>query len=151
MSETTEELQPMKLEVLVLPVSDVGRSLGFYQGLGWRIDADFEAGPEFRIVQLTPPGSPCSIHIGRGITSSAPGSAQGNYLVVSDIERARADLISRGADVTEVFHNLYDTGTPERVYGHAPDRTSYGSYASFSDPDGNVWLLQEVTERQPGR
>jgi len=151
MSDTTEELLPMKLEVLVLPVSDVDRSLGFYQGLGWRLDADYEAGPEFRIVQLTPPGSPCSIHIGRGITPSAPGSAQGNYLVVSDIDRARADLISRGADVTEVFHNLYDTGAQERVYSHAPDRGSYRSYASFSDPDGNGWVLQEVTERQPGR
>ena len=115
MSDATEEL-PMKLEVLVIPVGDVDRSLRFYQSLGWRLDADYEAGPTFRIVQLTPPGSPCSIHIGRGVTPSAPGSAQGNYLVVSDIDRARADLISKGVEVTEPFHNLYDTGAQERVY-----------------------------------
>ncbi len=150
MSDATEEL-PMKLEVLVIPVSDVDRSLRFYQGLGWRLDADYEAGPEFRIIQLTPPGSPCSIHFGRGITPSTPGSAQGNYLVVTDIDRARADLTSKGVEVSEAFHNVYDTGTQERVYGHAADRRSYGTYAAFSDPDGNGWVLQEVTERQPGR
>ncbi len=150
MSDATEEL-PMKLEVLVIPVGDVDRSLRFYQSLGWRLDADYEAGPTFRIVQLTPPGSPCSIHIGRGVTPSAPGSAQGNYLVVSDIDRARADLISKGVEVTEPFHNLYDTGAQERVYGYAADRRSYATYATFNDPDGNSWVLQEVTERQPGR
>ena len=151
MSDTTGELLPMKLEVLVIPVSDVDRSLRFYQSLEWRLDADFKAGPEFRIVQLTPPGSPCSIHIGRGLTPTAPGSAQGNYLVVSDIDRTRADLISRGADVTEVYHNVYDSGTEVHVDGHDDNRGSYRSFVSFSDPDGNNWVVQEVSERLPGR
>jgi len=150
MPDTPEELT-MKLEVVVIPVTDVDRALRFYQGLGWRLDADYEAGPTFRIVQLTPPGSDCSIHFGRGVTPSAPGSAHDTYLVVSDIERARADLISKGAEVSEVFHNSYDSGTQERVYGPAPGRTSYGTFATFSDPDGNRWILQEITERQPGR
>ncbi|MEU5786143.1 VOC family protein [Micromonospora purpureochromogenes] len=141
----------MKLEVVVIPVADVDRALRFYQGLGWRLDADYEAGPKFRIVQLTPPGSACSIHLGRGLTSAAPGTAQGTYLVVSDIDQARADLISRGVEVSEVYHNVYDTGDQERVDGPAPDRRSYASFASFTDPDGNGWLLQEVKERQPGR
>jgi catechol 2,3-dioxygenase-like lactoylglutathione lyase family enzyme len=122
MSDATGELLPMKLEVVVIPVSDVDRSLRFYQGLGWRLDADFEAGPEFRIVQLTPPGSPCSIHIGRGLTPSAPGSALGNYLVVSDIDRTRADLASKGVDLSPVYHNVYDTGTPVQVDGYADNR-----------------------------
>ncbi|WP_374101998.1 VOC family protein [Arthrobacter sp. ISL-5] len=130
----------MKLEVLVIPVSDVDRSLHFYQSLGWRLDADYESGPTFRIVQLTPSGSPCSIHIGRGLTPSAPGSAQGNYLVVSDIDRARADLISRGVDVTEAFHHLYDTGAQKRVYGHAADRRSYATLGSEEDRYGNSRL-----------
>lgn len=151
MSDATGELLPMKLEVVVIPVSDVDRSLRFYQGLGWRLDADFEAGPEFRIVQLTPPGSPCSIHIGRGLTPSAPGSALGNYLVVSDIDRTRADLASKGVDLSQIYHNVYDTGTPVQVDGYADNRGSYGSFFSFSDPDGNKWIVQEVSERQPGR
>jgi catechol 2,3-dioxygenase-like lactoylglutathione lyase family enzyme len=151
MSDTTGELLPMKLEVVVIPVRDVDRSLRFYQSLGWRLDADFKAGPEFRIVQLTPPGSPCSIHIGRGLTPSAPGSAHGNYLVVSDIDRTRADLISKDVDVSEIYHNVYDTGTQVQVDGYADNRGSYGSFVSFSDPDGNKWIVQEVSERQPGR
>lgn len=123
----------------------------FYQGLGWRVDADFETGPEFRIVQLTPPGSSCSIHIGRGVTPAAAGSVQGTYLVVQDLEKARAQLIGQGAEVSEIFHRVYDSGTPEQVDGPAPNGASYGSYATFSDPDGNGWLLQEVRERLPGR
>lgn len=141
----------MKREVVVIPVADVDRALRFYQGLGWRLDADYEAGPKFRIVQLTPPGSACSIRLGRGLTPAAPGTAQGTHLVVSDIDQAHADLISRGAGVSEVYHNVYDTGDHERVDAPAPDRRSYASFASFTDPDGNGWLLREVKERQPGR
>jgi catechol 2,3-dioxygenase-like lactoylglutathione lyase family enzyme len=150
MSNTTEDLQ-MKLEVLVIPVSDVDRSLRFYRSLGWQLDAEYEAGPEFRIAQLTPPGSHTSIHVGRGLTPSPPGSAQGNYLVVSDIDRTRADLISRGIDVSEIYHNLYDTGAEVHVPGYADNRRSYASFVSFSDPDGNKWVIQEVSVRQPGR
>ncbi|MGV9235014.1 VOC family protein [Streptomyces nigra] len=141
----------MKFEVAALPVADVDRALRFYQGLGWRLDADYEAGPEFRIVQLTPPGSESSIHFGRGVTPAAPGSAHGLYLVVKDIEQARADLLKRGVDVSEAYHNTYDTGAQVRVDGPAPDGRSYATFASFSDPDGNGWLLQEVKERAPGR
>jgi catechol 2,3-dioxygenase-like lactoylglutathione lyase family enzyme len=140
----------MKLEVVVLPVSDVNRAKRFYGGLGWRLDADF-ASDDFRVVQFTPPGSSCSIHFGTarpGITPAAPGSAQGLYLIVSDIEAARAELVDRGAEVSEVFHR---TGRDSRLSGPDPARSSYGSLASFSDPDGNGWLLQEVTARLPGR
>ncbi|MEU0369535.1 VOC family protein [Streptomyces sp. NPDC006283] len=140
----------MKLEVHIVPVADVDRALGFYQSLGWRLDADFEAGPEFRIVQLTPPGSECSIIFGRGVISAAPGSAEG-YLVVSDLDQARADLAGRGVEVSEIFHKVYDTGAEVQVDGRDPDGRSYASYASFSDPDGNGWVLQEVQERLPGR
>ncbi|MFF3676445.1 VOC family protein [Streptomyces sp. NPDC002120] len=146
-----EVVMDMKLEVVVIPVTDVDRALGFYQGLGWRVDADFETGPEFRIVQLTPPGSECSIHIGRGVTPAPAGSVQGTYLVVQDLEKARAELIGQGAEVSGIFHRVYDSGTPEQLDGPAPDGASYGSYATFSDPDGNGWLLQEVRERLPGR
>jgi catechol 2,3-dioxygenase-like lactoylglutathione lyase family enzyme len=139
----------MKLEVVVIPVSDVDRAKRFYGDLGWRLDADFVVGDEFRVVQFTPPGSPCSIHFGTGITSAVPGSAQGLYLVVSDIEAARAELVDRGADVSEVFHRA-GPGKPA-LSGPHPERGSYRSYASFSDPDGNSWLLQEVTARLPGR
>jgi catechol 2,3-dioxygenase-like lactoylglutathione lyase family enzyme len=139
----------MKLEVVVIPVSDVDRAKRFYDGLGWRLDADFVVGDTFRIVQYTPPGSQCSIHFGTGITSAAPGSASGIYLVVSDIEAARAELIGRGADVSEVFHR--DGPGKPPVSGRDPERRSYRSYASFSDPDGNGWLLQEITARLPGR
>ncbi|MER5601769.1 VOC family protein [Streptomyces sp. NPDC002265] len=153
-SATDAAAQPsvqFSLEVVVLPVADVDRSLSFYQNLGWRLDADYEAGPQFRIVQLTPPGSPCSIHIGRGTTPSPPGSAHNHYLVVADLDEARADLISKGVEVSEIFHHVYDAGIQERVPGPAPDRRSYASFATFSDPDGNSWLLQEVQVRQPGR
>jgi catechol 2,3-dioxygenase-like lactoylglutathione lyase family enzyme len=139
----------MKLEVVVIPVSDVDRAKRFYGNLGWRLDADFVVGDEFRGVQFTPPGSPCSIHFGIGVTSAVPGSAHGLYLVVSDIQSARAVLIDRGAHVSEVFHRD-DPGQPP-LSGPDPARRSYFSYATFSDPDGNEWLLQEVTTRFPGR
>jgi catechol 2,3-dioxygenase-like lactoylglutathione lyase family enzyme len=146
----------MKLEVIVIPVADVDRSKRFYDGLGWRLDADFVMGEDFRIVQFTPPRSPCSIHFGTGVTAAAPGSSQGLYLVVSDIEAARADLLARGVEVSELFHGSpADLSRRARTgiapLGPDPERRSYGSYASFSDPDGNGWLLQEVTVRLPGR
>jgi catechol 2,3-dioxygenase-like lactoylglutathione lyase family enzyme len=139
----------MKLEVVAIPVADVDRAKSFYGRLGWRLDADFVVGDTFRVVQFTPPGSPCSIHFGTGITSAAPGSLSGIYLVVSDIEAARADLASRGADISEVFHRA-GPGTPA-ISGRDPSGSSYRSFATFSDPDGNGWLLQEVTARLPGR
>ena len=139
----------MKLEVVVIPVSDVDRAKQFYGNLGWRLDADFIVGDAFRGVQFTPPGSPASIHFGTGITSAAPGTAQGLYLVVSDIVAARAELIGRGVNVSEVFHRA-GPGQPA-LDGPDPQRRSYVSYATFSDPDGNSWLLQEVTVRLPGR
>jgi catechol 2,3-dioxygenase-like lactoylglutathione lyase family enzyme len=139
----------MKLEVVVIPVSDVERAKRFYAGLGWRLDADFAVGSQFRVVQFTPPGSPCSIHFGTGLTSAAPGSAQGLYLIVSDVEAARAALVARGVDVGDVFHRA-GPGQPARS-GRDPERRSYVSFASFSDPDGNGWLFQEVTARLPGR
>jgi catechol 2,3-dioxygenase-like lactoylglutathione lyase family enzyme len=139
----------MKLEVVVIPVSDVERAKRFYGRLGWRLDADFVIGDEFRGVQFTPPGSSCSIHFGTGVTSAIPGSARNLYLVVSDIEAARAKLIDRGVDVGEVFHRA-GPGKPP-LSGRDPERRSYASFATFSDPDGNSWLLQEVTVRLPGR
>ena len=147
----------MKLEVVVIPVSDVDRAKEFYAGLGWRVDADHAAGDGFRIVQLTPPGSECSIQFGTGITAAAPGSAQDLYLIVSGIEAARAELAAHGAEVSEVFHEgapgarFQHDGPDGRVGGPAPGHASYGSFVSFSDPDGNGWLLQEVTARLPGR
>ncbi len=147
----------MKLEVVVLPVSDVDRAKQFYKGLGWREDADFVAEDDFRVVQMTPPGSACSIHFGSGLPSPAtPGSAQGLYLVVSDIEAARDELVTHGAEVSEVFHDAkgglpFRTDTKLRAPGPDPDRRSYASYATFSDPDGNGWVLQELTTRLPGR
>jgi catechol 2,3-dioxygenase-like lactoylglutathione lyase family enzyme len=145
----------MKLEVVVVPVSDVDKAKEFYQGLGWRLDADFVKSEDFRVVQLTPPGSPCSVIFGTGITSAAPGSADGLQLTVADIDAARAELTSRGAGVSEVFHDaggvFHHAGTEGRAAGPAPDHRSYGSFASFSDPDGNGWLLQEITTRLPGR
>ena len=147
----------LKLEVVIVPVADVDRAKDFYQGLGWRLDADFPFDNGFRVVQFTPPGSGCSIQFGTNITSAAPGSAKGLYLVVSDIDAARGELAALGAKVSEVFH----AGTPGaqfqpesaggRVSGLAPDDASYGSFATFSDPDGNGWLLQEITTRLPGR
>jgi len=138
----------LKLEVVVLPVSDVDRAKGFYDGLGWRLDADFAAGDEFRVVQYTPPGSPCSIHFGKGVTTAAPGSGR-TYLIVSDIEAARRELIGRGAAVSEVVHRA-GPGQPP-LKGRDPEGRSYSSFASFNDPDGNSWLLQEITTRLPGR
>lgn len=139
----------LKLEVVVIPVSDVDRAKRFYEGLGWRLDADFSGGDHWRGVQVTPPGSPCSIHFGKGITTAAPGSAQNLYLVVSDIEAARTELMARGANVSEAFH--YTAFGGPRVPGREPNGRSYGTYATFSDPDGNTWLLQEITTRLPGR
>jgi catechol 2,3-dioxygenase-like lactoylglutathione lyase family enzyme len=145
----------MKLEVVVLPVADVDRSKDFYQGLGWREDADVATDGDFRVVQLTPPGSSCSVIFGEGITSAAPGSAQGLHLVVSDIDEAKDDLAAHGVSMSEVFHDtsgvFHHAGTAGRVRGPAPDHQSYGSFASFSDPDGNGWLVQEITTRLPGR
>ena len=145
----------MKLEVDVIPVSDVERAKRFYQSLGWRLDGDFSSGEDWRAVQLTPPGSPCSIIFGKGVTTAVPGSAQGTFLVVDDIEAARAELIARGVDVSEVFHfegnELHVVGTDGRVPGPDPQGRSYSSWASFSDPDGNSWLLQEIKTRLPGR
>jgi catechol 2,3-dioxygenase-like lactoylglutathione lyase family enzyme len=145
----------MRLEVVVLPVSDVDRAKDFYLRLGWRLDADFVDGDDFRVVQLTPPGSPCSIIFGTGITTAAPGSADGLYVVVDDIEAARAELIGHGAQVSDVFHDaggvFHHAGTTSRVPGRDPERRSYASFASFRDPDGNGWMLQEITTRLPGR
>jgi catechol 2,3-dioxygenase-like lactoylglutathione lyase family enzyme len=147
----------MKLEAFVIPVSDVDRAKAFYGELGWRPDADFRFDNGFRVVQFTPPGSACSVQFGTNITPSAPGSAHGLYLIVSDIEAARAQLAARGVAVSEVFHagapgaQFQPDGTSGRVPGRAPDHESYRSYATFSDPDGNGWVLQEVTTRLPGR
>jgi catechol 2,3-dioxygenase-like lactoylglutathione lyase family enzyme len=138
----------MKFEVVIIPVSDVDRAKRFYGNLGWRLDADFVRGDDTRIVQFTPPGSPCSIQFGMGVTSPVPGSPPRLYLVVSDIEAARAELIHRGVEVGELFHRAAKQGT---LSGPDPQRRSYATYASFSDPDGNAWLLQEVTVRLPGR
>jgi catechol 2,3-dioxygenase-like lactoylglutathione lyase family enzyme len=139
----------MKLEVVAIPVADVDRAKRFYDGLGWRLDADFPVGDSFRVVQFTPPGSPASIHFGTGITAATPGSASGLYLVVADIEAARAQLAGGGAKVSEVFHRT-GPGQPA-IGGRDPEGRSYLSYATFSDPDGNGWLLQEITQRFPGR
>jgi len=150
----------MKLEVVVIPVSDVDRAKRFYISLGWRLDADFDQGDDYRVIQLTPPGSGCSVIFGKNVTAAAPGSAQGLYLIVSDVEAARAELLGRGVAVGDVFHdaNGVYAGTDEpylfgriRVRGPDPERRSYRSFASFRDPDGNGWLLQAVTERLPGR
>jgi catechol 2,3-dioxygenase-like lactoylglutathione lyase family enzyme len=147
----------LSLEVVVIPVADVDRAKAFYSGLGWRLDADFAFDNGFRVVQLTPPGSPCSVQFGTGITAAAPGSAPGIYLVVSDIEAARAELAAHGVDVSEVFHpavpgaQFQPDGSDGRAAGPAAGHVSYGSFATFRDPDGNTWLLQEVTARLPGR
>ncbi|MGW1544657.1 VOC family protein [Streptomyces sp. NPDC002309] len=155
----------LKFEVVVLPVSDVDRSKDFYESLGFRTDVDNAFSDEYRLVHVTPPGSQCSIIFGTGTVSTAPGSAQGLYLIVSDVEEARAELVGRGIEVSEVFHDaggllhhgheageaVHDGAGQERLSGPHPDRTSYASYATFSDPDGNGWVLQEITERQPGR
>ena len=150
----------MKLEIIVIPVSDVDRAKRFYGGLGWRLDADFAGGDDFRVIQFTPPGSGCSVIFGKNVTAAAPGSAQGLYLIVSDIEAARTELRARGVAISEAFHDgggVY-AGPDQpylfgrlRVSGPDPERRSYRTFASFSDPDGNGWLLQEITTRLPGR
>ena len=147
----------LKLEVVVIPVSDVDRAKEFYTKLGWRLDADFPFDNGFRVVQFTPPGSGCSLQFGANITSAAPGSAQNMYLIVSDIQAARDELADRGVEVSEVFHpgapgaQFRPDGTSDRVSGPAPDHATYFSFATFRDPDGNAWLLQEITTRLPGR
>ena len=156
-TDTAERLvTDLKLEVVVIPVSDVGRARDFYERLGWRVDADV-ASDGFRLVQISPSGSGCSIQFGTDLISAAPGSAGGLYLVVSDIDAARAELIARGAEVSPVFHEreigarFHPAGAGDRLHGAAPEHQSYGSFASFEDPDGNGWLLQEITTRLPGR
>jgi len=144
------------LEAVVIPVADVDRAKGFYEGLGWRLDADFPFDNGFRVVQLTPPGSPCSVQFGTKITTAEPGTAEGLYLVVSDAEAARQELRERGADVSEVFHPAspgaqFSTDPGGHASGAADERASYSTFATFSDPDGNRWLIQEVTTRLPGR
>ncbi|MCG5461473.1 VOC family protein [Micromonospora sp. NPDC053740] len=144
-----------KLEVIVLPVSDVDRARDFYHKVGFRQDVDYVAPDGFRVVHLTPPGSASSIIIGDGVSGAAPGSVQGIHLVVDDVVAARAELVARGIEVSEVFHDaggvFHHAGTRDRVTGPQPERRSYGSFASFNDPDGNGFVLQEVTVRQPGR
>jgi catechol 2,3-dioxygenase-like lactoylglutathione lyase family enzyme len=150
----------MKFEVVVIPVSDVDRAKEFYGNLGWRLDADYDNGNDFRVIQFTPPGSGCSVIFGKNVTAAAPGSAQGMYLIVSDIAAARDELLSRGVEISEVFHDAGGVyaGTDEpylfgrlRVDGPDSEHRSYRSFASFHDPDGNGWLFQEVTTRLPGR
>ena len=150
----------MKIEVVVIPVSDVDRAKEFYGKLAWRLDADYDSGKDFRVIQFTPPGSGCSVIFGKNVTGAAPGSSQGLYLIVSDIEAARTDLLARGIKVSEAFHDAAGVyvGPDEpylfgrnRVNGPDPDHRSYRSFASFRDPDGNGWLLQELTARLPGR
>jgi catechol 2,3-dioxygenase-like lactoylglutathione lyase family enzyme len=155
----------LKLELIVLPVSDVDRAKAFYEAAGFRLDVDAAPSGDWRAVHLTPPGSECSILLGTGLTPAAPGSAQGLYLVVHDIEEARAELISRGVEVSEIFHDAggilhhgheagdvtHDLPGQQRTAGPHPTRADYGSYATFSDPDGNGWVLQEVKQRAPGR
>src|SRR5262249_31752209 len=150
----------MKFEIVVIPVSDVDRAKEFYAKLGWRLDADYDSGKNFRVLQFTPPGSGCSVIFGKNVTPAAPGSAQGLYLIVSDIEAARKELLARGIEVSETFHGAsgeyegpdapYLFGS-HRVSGPDPNHGSYRSFASFQDPDGNGWLFQEITTRLPGR
>ena len=160
-TKTTAAKMDMKFEIVVIPVSDIDRAKEFYgEKLGWRLDADYDNGKDFRVIQFTPPGSGCSIIFGKTVTAAAPGSAQGLYLIVSDIEAARKELLGRGIKISEVFHDaggVYD-GTDEpylfgrvRVSGPDPEHRSYRSFASFRDPDGNGWLFQEITTRQAGR
>jgi catechol 2,3-dioxygenase-like lactoylglutathione lyase family enzyme len=157
--ETAVAPVDMKFEIVVIPVSDVDRAKEFYAKLGWRLDADFDNGKDFRVVQFTPPGSGCSVIFGRNVTPAAPGTAQGLYLIVSDIEVAREALLERRVQISEVFHNDGEyAGTDEaflfgkvRVIGPDPEHRSYRSFASFKDPDGNGWLFQEITTRLPGR
>jgi catechol 2,3-dioxygenase-like lactoylglutathione lyase family enzyme len=141
-----------KFEVAVLPVSDAGRAKQFYASLGWREDADFVLADDFRVLQFTPPGSPASVVFGTGVTAAAPGQGGLRLLAVTDIEAARADLMNRGVDASEVFHGTAFSADPtRRLPGPDPERKSYGSFVSFADPDGNEWVLQELTDRLPGR
>jgi catechol 2,3-dioxygenase-like lactoylglutathione lyase family enzyme len=149
----------MKFEIAVIPVSDVDRAKQFYEKLGWRLDADYDNGKDFRVIQFTPPGSGCSVIFGRNVTGAEPGSAQGLYLIVSDLAAARNELLRRGVEVSEVFHNEGVYAGPDKPYlfgrlrvsGPDPEHRSYRSFASFSDPDGNGWLFQEITTRLAGR
>jgi catechol 2,3-dioxygenase-like lactoylglutathione lyase family enzyme len=156
-TRTNAETVDMKFEVVVIPVANVDRSKAFYTKLGWRLDADFPFDNGFRVVQFTPPGSGCSVQFGRKITSAPPGSAQGLYLIVSDVVAARRDLVALGVEVSEVFHpgtpgaQFQVDGAGGRLSGPAPEHASYNSFATFRDPDGNGWLFQEVTTRLPGR
>ena len=159
-SEASVAKVEMKFELVVIPVTDVDRAKEFYARLGWRLDADYDNGKDFRIIQLTPPGSACSVIFGKNVTGAAPGSAQGLYLIVDDIEAARKNLLRRDVEVSEVFHGAADaySGPDEpylfgriRVNGPDPEHRSYRSFASFRDPDGNGWLFQEITTRLPGR
>jgi catechol 2,3-dioxygenase-like lactoylglutathione lyase family enzyme len=158
-NDTNASRVDLKLEIVVIPVSDAERAKQFYAGLGWRLDADFASGDDYRVIQFTPPGSGCSVIFGKNVTSAAPGSAQGLYLVVSDVAAARAELLAHGVAVGEVFHaGDKFSGTDEpylfgrtRVSDVDPEHRSYRSFASFRDPDGNGWLLQEITTRLPGR
>ena len=149
------EAGELRLEVVVIPVADADRARDFYAALGWRLDADLAVEDGYRVVQLTPPGSACSIIFGEGVTTAQPGSAQGLQLSVYDIEEARADLSRRGAEVSDLFHDrtgvFHHAGTDGRLPGPAEARADYGSFASFTDPDGNGWLLQEIKTRLPGR
>lgn len=143
----------LKLEVMIIPVSDVARAAEFYARLGWRVDVDI-ATEDGRVVHFTPPGSQCSVMFGTGLTPAAPGSAQNNFLIVSDILAAREELVRKGVDASEVFHDVaggYRFDPASRASGPDPDRRTYASFLTFSDPDGNSWLLQEVTARFPGR
>lgn len=144
-----------KVEIVVLPVSDVDRAKAFYNGLGWREDVDYSGPDDFRVVHFTPPGSAASIIIGKGVTDAAPGSSQGVHVVVDDIVAAHAELVAKGAEPSEIFHDaggvFHHAGTTGRVAGPNPDRQSYGSFLTFADPDGNLFTLQEVTQRRPGR
>jgi catechol 2,3-dioxygenase-like lactoylglutathione lyase family enzyme len=159
-SESTVASPPVKagelrLEVVVIAVTDVDRAKQFYETLGWRLDADLAIDDDYRVVQLTPPGSACSIIFGAGVTSTPPGSSEGLQLSVYDIDQVRADLIGRGVEVSETFHDVtgvfHHAGTEGRVSGPAPEHADYGTFAAFSDPDGNGWLLQEIKTRLPGR
>lgn len=157
---TTPTRVDMKFEIAVIPVSDIDRAKEFYTRLGWRLDADYDHGEDFRVIQFTPPGSGCSIIFGRNVTATSPGSAQGLYLTVSDIEAARKELVAHGVSVSEVFHDgggVYAGADQPYVFGRLrvsgpdPEHRSYRSFVSFSDPDGNGWVVQEVTARVPGR
>ncbi len=154
-ARTTPVGTAMRFEAITLPVADIDRAKAFYTGLGWRLDADLANGDTFRIVQITPPLSEASINFGKGVSTAAPGSVQGLLLAVEDIEAARAELIAHGAEVSEVFHGpgagFLHPAPPTRELGRDPEGRSYVSWATFSDPDGNGWVLQEITERLPGR